>query len=120
MVCYCLEGCFQVFMKWSLLNFHVNSTLLINYLWVYYALLSICLVTTCTCKTVICSLTVHGVLLSDMRFLLVHDSTVRGQEAIRGFFNDVYELFIKVSTNEINNNFLLKIIAFNKPLIYAI
>lgn len=32
-----------------------------------------------------------------MRFLLVHDSSVRGQESIRAFFTDVYELFIKVS-----------------------
>ena len=32
-----------------------------------------------------------------MRFLLVHDSSVKGQESIRVFFTDVYELFIKVS-----------------------
>lgn len=37
------------------------------------------------------------ILLIEMRFLLVHDSSVRGQESIRAFFNDVYELFIKVS-----------------------
>ena len=34
-------------------------------------------------------------LIIEMRFLLVHDSA-RSPEAIKNFFMDVYELFIKV------------------------
>ncbi|XP_003382487.1 PREDICTED: trafficking protein particle complex subunit 2-like [Amphimedon queenslandica] len=54
---------------------------------------------------------------SQMRFLLVHDSSVRGQESIRAFFNDVYELFIKAILNPfyvpntyiVSNNFKKKV-----------